>query len=104
MKAVIKFKTLKPFANRILIKRTEPITKSKGGILLTVQEEQYYGKVLETGPGTTYDNGNIRPCLVKKGDTVLLPQYSGLKITMGDGEDYWVYRDEDITGVLEEPI
>lgn len=41
---------------------------------------------------------------VKVGDQVLLPLYSGVKLKMADEQEYWVYRDEDILGVLSEPV
>jgi chaperonin GroES len=40
---------------------------------------------------------------VKEGDTVLLPEYGGNKVTLGDEKDYYVYRDDDILGLLNEP-
>lgn len=32
---MIAFKKFAPFANRVLVKRAEPLTKSKGGIILS---------------------------------------------------------------------
>jgi chaperonin GroES len=40
--------------------------------------------------------------LVKEGDTVLLPEYGGHKITLGDEKEYFLYRDDDILGVLSD--
>jgi co-chaperonin GroES (HSP10) len=34
---------------------------------------------------------------------VLLPSYFGAKLTLADGTEYDVYRDDDILGILEEP-
>lgn len=103
---MLNFKRYVPFANRVLIKRAEPITKTKGGILLPEmnQQEVNFGEVVATGPGLTLTNGVLRATAVKQGQTVLLPGYAGLKITMSDKQEYWVYRDDDILGVLEEPV
>lgn len=49
------------------------------------------------------ENGNLRPCNVKEGDTVLLPEYGGSKVTLGDEKDYFIYRDDDLMGTLHEP-
>ena len=102
---MLKFTRYVPALNRVLVKRVDPITKTKSGIILTDNSkmELNYGTVISTGPGLTYTNGVKRPMDIKTGQTVLLPGYAGAKITMGDGEDYWVYRDDDIIGILEEP-
>jgi len=91
--------------NRVLVKKAEPLTKSKGGILLPESkgEQLNFGKVLAVGPGRTLDNGTVRPCTVKEGETVLLPEYGGQKVTLGDNEEYFLYRDEDLMGTLSEP-
>ena len=65
--------------------------------------ELNYGTVIATGPGMTYTNGVQRPMDIKSGQTVSLPGYARSKITLSDGEDYWVYRDDDIIGILDEP-
>jgi len=102
---MIAFKKLRPLMNRVLVKKAEPLTKSKGGILLPESkgEQLNFGKVLAVGPGRTLDNGTVRPCTVKEGETVLLPEYGGQKVTLGDNEEYFLYRDEDLMGTLSEP-
>ena len=102
---MIAFKKLRPLMNRVLVKKAEPLTKSKGGILLPESkgEQLNFGKVLAVGPGRTLDNGTIRPCTVKEGETVLLPEYGGQKVTLGDNEEYFLYRDDDLMGTLSEP-
>ena len=40
---------------------------------------------------------------MKVGETVLLPAYAGVKIKMANDSEYWVYRDDDVLGVLEQP-
>lgn len=84
--SMIAFKKLRPLMNRVLIKKAEPLTKTKGGILLpeSKQEQLNFGTVIAVGPGRTLENGQLRACLVKEGDTVLLPEYGGSKVTLGD--------------------
>eukprot|EP00331_Platyophrya_macrostoma_P023125 CAMPEP_0176447476 /NCGR_PEP_ID=MMETSP0127-20121128/25054_1 /TAXON_ID=938130 /ORGANISM="Platyophrya macrostoma, Strain WH" /LENGTH=100 /DNA_ID=CAMNT_0017833929 /DNA_START=24 /DNA_END=329 /DNA_ORIENTATION=- len=95
------FKRLLPALNRILIKKVEPITKSKGGIILQQDSAKAnLGEVVEVGPGGYDNNGKLIPLVVKKGDTVLLPDYGGTKVELVDGE-FWVYRDTDVVGTLE---
>jgi chaperonin GroES len=101
---MLNFKRFTPFANRVLIRRAETITKTKGGILLPEksQEECQFGEVVQAGPGLTLTNGTLRSVGVKVGQTVLLPMYAGVKLKMADEKEYWVYRDDDILGILEE--
>lgn len=102
---MIAFKKLRPLMNRVLIKKAEPLTKSKGGILLpeSNKEQLNFGIVIAVGPGRALDNGTLRPCTVKEGETVLLPEYGGSKVTLGDNQEYFLYRDDDIMGTLHDP-
>ena len=101
---MLNFKKFTAFGNRVLVKRAEALTKSKGGILLQTSQECQYGEVVQTGPGMTFPNGNLRPTGVKIGQTVLLPNYSGVKLTLANEEEFWLYRDDDIMAILEEPV
>ena len=93
------FKRLAPLFNRVVIKKMDPVQKSAGGIILQdTSDKASIGEVVEIGPGQ-YENGSQVPISVKKGDTVLLPDYGGSKITLKGGE-FYVYRDSDIIGVL----
>jgi chaperonin GroES len=91
--------------NRVLIKKADPLTKTKGGILLpeSKQEQLNFGTVVAVGPGRVLDNGQLRPATVKEGEVVLLPEYGGSKVILGDNEEYFLYRDDDIMGTLSEP-
>ena len=44
------------------------------------------GKVVAVGPGFHCSNGNLIPISVKEGDTVLLPEYGGTEVKLGDKE------------------
>jgi chaperonin GroES len=103
---MLNFKRMAPFTNRVLVKRVEPLAKSKGGIILTdsSKQELNYGQVVAVGPGLTLNNGTFRENAVRVGQNVLLPGYSGAKIKLADEQEYYVYRDDDIIGILEEPV
>lgn len=103
---MLKFKKYMPFANRVLVRREDPVNVTKGGIIIPEahQSEVNFGQVVQAGPGITLTNGVLRPQAVAVGQTVLLPRYAGVKITLADEKEYWVYRDDDILGVLEEPV
>ena len=101
---MIAFKTLRPLLNRVIIKKAEAITKTKSGIILSQKADVMlnYGEVLAVGPGKTMESGSLRPTMVSVGDTVLLPEYGGSKITLGDEQEVYIYRDDDIMGTLHE--
>lgn len=103
---MLNFKKFVPFANRVLVRRADPLTKTKGGILIpeAQQSEVNFGEIVATGPGLTLNNGVQRAMPVSVGQTVLLPGYAGVKLRMGNDQEYWVYRDDDILGILEEPV
>ncbi|KAL8183808.1 UNVERIFIED_CONTAM: hypothetical protein K2H54_053241 [Gekko kuhli] len=42
-------------------------------------------------------DGNHQPVSVKVGEKVLLPEYGGTKVVLGD-KDYFIFRDGDILG------
>jgi len=44
------------------------------------------GKVVAVGPGTRDKSGSLIPVAVKEGDTVLLPEYGGTDVKLGDKE------------------
>lgn len=44
------------------------------------------GKVVAVGPGARSRDGNVIPVTVKEGDVVLLPEYGGTEVKLGDKE------------------
>ncbi|KAL6577583.1 10 kDa chaperonin [Orobanche minor] len=91
-----------PTLNRILVEKTIPPSKTTAGILLPEKSSKLNsGKVVAVGPGRRDNSGNNIPVAVKEGDTVLLPEYGGTQVKLGEKE-YHMYRDEDILGTLHE--
>ncbi len=50
---------------------------------------------MAVGKGLTTREGAVIPVSVSVGDSVLLPEYGGVKIEM-DGEEGFIYRNEEI--------
>ena len=100
------FRRLQPLMNRVLIRKVEPVVKSAGGILLrsTEQQQANVGTVVDVGPGTVDREGNHRDTFVKVGDIVLLPEHSGAKVELANKSEFYLYRDDDIIGVLSERV
>ncbi|XP_068336299.1 10 kDa chaperonin, mitochondrial-like [Pyrus communis] len=95
-------KRLVPLLNRVLVERIVPPSKTSTGILLPEKSAKLNsGKVVAVGPGTRDKEGQFIPATVKEGDTVLLPEYGGTEVKLGDKE-YQLYRDEDILGTLHD--
>lgn len=59
-----------------------------------------YGTIVECGPGTYDANGKLIPTTVKAGDKVLLPEYGGQQVKLGE-EEFFIYRDTDVIAKLE---
>jgi chaperonin GroES len=53
------------------------------------------GEVVAVGPGAIGRDGKVIPVHVSVGDRVLLPEYGGHAIKVGE-EEMHLYRDEDI--------
>merc|ERR1712228_513584 len=92
-----------PLLDRVLVKRIEPPTKSIGGVLLpdSAQTKLNEGIVISVGPGRRDKDGALLPMGVKVDDKVLLPQYGGNEVEIQD-EDFTLFRDDDILGVLKD--
>ncbi|EYU18605.1 hypothetical protein ABFS83_10G155400 [Erythranthe nasuta] len=95
-------KRLIPLLNRVLVQKITPPSKTTAGILLPEKTNKLNsGKVVAVGPGSHDREGKLVPVSVKEGDTVLLPEYGGTEVKLGEKE-YHLYRDEDILGTLHE--
>ncbi|XP_053965531.1 10 kDa heat shock protein, mitochondrial-like [Anastrepha ludens] len=93
-----------PTLDRILVRRAEAATITKGGIVLTEKgvERMVEGMVIAVGPGTRNpQSGSYIPVGVKAGDRVLLPKYGGTAVEMEDKKEYVLYREADILAKLE---
>ncbi len=92
----------KPLHDRILIKRLDEETKTKGGIIIpdTAKEKPLEGEVIAIGKGKVMDDGSRRGLDVKVGDRILFGKYSGNEIKI-DGIEHLILREDDILGVIE---
>ncbi|XP_058078916.1 10 kDa chaperonin, mitochondrial-like isoform X4 [Magnolia sinica] len=76
-----------PSLNRILVEKIVPQSKTNAGILLPEKTNKLNsGKVVAVGPGARDRDGNVIPVAMKGGDTVLLPEYGGTEVKLGDKE------------------
>ncbi|KAG4185890.1 hypothetical protein ERO13_A08G008800v2 [Gossypium hirsutum] len=95
-------KRLIPSFNRVLVEKIIAPSKTTSGILLPEKTSKLNsGKIVAVGPGARDKDGKFIPLNLKEGDTVLLPEYGGTEIKLGEKE-YHLYRDDDILGTLHE--
>jgi chaperonin GroES len=92
----------RPLGDRVLVKRVEEETKTKGGIIIpdTAKEKPQEGEVLAVGPGARDEKTGQRTELdVKVGDRILFGKWSGTEVKI-DGEDLIIMKESDILGVV----
>ena len=93
----------RPLHDRVLVKRVEEETKTKGGIIIpdTAKEKPMQGEVLAVGPGARNEKGELVTPDVKPGDRILFGKWSGTEVKL-DGEELLIMKESDIMGILEE--
>ena len=93
--------TIKPLADRVLIKMEEAEETTKSGIILagSAKEKPQIAEVLAVGPGGMVDGKEI-VMNVKVGDKVITSKYSGTEVKV-DGEEVIIVRQSDILAVVE---
>ena len=91
----------RPLHDRVVVKRVEEDTKTKGGIIIpdTAQEKPMQGEVVAVGPGARDENGKIVALDVKKGDRILFGKWSGTEVKI-DGTEYLIMKESDIMGIV----
>jgi chaperonin GroES len=91
----------RPLGDRVLVKRVEEESKTKGGIIIpdTAKEKPQEGEVVSVGPGARDDKGVVQALELKAGDRVLFGKWSGTEVKI-DGEDLIIMKESDVLGVL----
>lgn len=96
--------SIQPLADRVVVKpldRAEE-TKLPSGIIIPEtdkKEKPSKGKVVAVGPGR-YDDGQLVPMSVKKGQTVLFTKYGYDEVKV-DGEEYFILAESQVLAVIE---
>jgi chaperonin GroES len=92
--------SLKPLADRVVVKKLDAEEKTAGGIVLpdTAKEKPQQGEILAVGPGKFDEKGNRQPMEVKVGDKVLFAKYSGTEVKI-DGQEYLIMAERDILAI-----
>jgi len=93
---------IRPLGDKVLVKRSEPQTKTKSGIFLpeAAKEKPQEATVIAVGTGKLLDNGKRAEFTVKKGDKVLIGKWGGTELKV-DGEEVLVLTEDEILAVLD---
>jgi chaperonin GroES len=92
----------RPLHDRVVIRRAESETKSKGGIIIpdNAKEKPQEGEVIAVGPGVRDESGALIALDVKAGDLILFGKWSGTEVKI-DGEDLLIMKEADIMGIID---
>ncbi|KAJ2981185.1 hypothetical protein NUW58_g6750 [Xylaria curta] len=96
-------KSLVPLLDRVLVQRIKAETKTAGGIFLPESSVKALNeaKVLAVGPGALSKDGQRVPMGVAQGDRVLIPQFGGSPVKVGE-EEFHLFRDSEILAKINE--
>ena len=88
--------TIKPLADRVLVKPADGEQKTVSGIIIpdTAKEKPLKGEVIATGNGTKDEE-----MVVKTGDQVLYGKYAGTEVEL-EGVKYLIMRQADILATI----
>lgn len=94
--------TVKPLADRVVLRFVEAEETTKSGIILAAaaKEKPQVAEVVAVGPGGMVDGKEIG-MYVHVGDKVLITRYGGTEVKL-DGVEYTIVRQNDILAVVED--
>ncbi len=94
--------TIKPLADKIVIKVIDDVEKTSGGIFIpdSAKEKPQKGEVIAVGPGKFNDNGTREEMDVKVADKVLFAKYSGTDVKI-DEVEYKILSVKDVLAIIE---
>ena len=93
--------TLKPLADRVVVKLVGAEETTKTGIVLpgTAKEKPQVAEVIAVGPGGMVDGKEV-VMTVKVGDKVITSKYAGTEVKC-DGTEYNIVKQSDILAIVE---
>jgi chaperonin GroES len=88
--------SIKPLADRVLIKPADAEAKTAGGIIIpdSAKEKPLKGEVIAAGKGTKDEE-----MVLKEGDQVLYGKYAGTEIELNDTK-YLIMRQSDVLAII----
>ena len=85
--------TIKPLADKVVIKKLQAEETTKSGIILSsgAQQKPQIAEIIAVGPGGVVDGNEIK-MEVQVGQKVIIRDYAGTNVKL-DGEEYKVFSD-----------
>jgi chaperonin GroES len=85
-----------------LVRRAPKETQTASGIILPtdITKDPNEGSVVAVGPGEKDVTGVLHATTLSVGDTVLLPEYGGMKVKI-EKDDLFLFRESDILGKFD---
>ena len=92
---------IRPLQDRILVKRTDSIETSAGGIIIpdTAREKPLEALVIAVGVGKLLKDGNRAEFQVSKDDRVIFSSYAGTEIKV-EGQEYLIMSEDDVLAIV----
>jgi chaperonin GroES len=92
-----------PLHSNVLIKQQDEAEVMYGNIIVpdAGKEKVMVGEIIAVGPGAYSVTGEVfLETKLKVGQVVTFPSFGGQRITI-EGEDYLIYKEQDIYAILE---
>lgn len=94
---------IRPLADRVVVRPlSKEETATASGIIIpdtAAKEKPMQGTVVAVGSGR-YEDGDLIPMSVKKGDTVLFSKYGYDEVKI-DGKEYYILSEGSVLGIIE---
>ena len=93
--------TIKPLADRVVIKMLESEETTKSGIILagSAKEKPQMAEIVAVGPGGLVDGKEVKMEL-SVGDRVITSKYAGTEVKL-DGTEYTILKQSDVLAKVE---
>ena len=94
--------TIKPLADKVVVKKLQAEETTKSGIILSsgAQQKPQIAEIIAVGPGGIVDGNEIK-MEVKVGEKVIIRDYAGTNVKL-DGEEFIIVRQDDIAAIVED--
>ena len=94
--------TIKPLADKVVVKKLQAEETTKSGIILSsgAQQKPQIAEIIAVGPGGVVDGNEIK-MEVKVGEKVIIRDYAGTNVKL-DGEEFIIVRQDDIAAIVED--
>ena len=94
--------TIKPLADKVVVKKLQAEETTKSGIILSsgAQQKPQIAEIIAVGPGGIVDGNEIK-MEVKVGEKVIIRDYAGTNVKL-DCEEYIIVRQDDIAAIVED--